>query len=152
MSQRVQSHIFIPKLQVNLVPAHNPYYLTYTLFSRVYPCSAWCLVPACNFTCAWNFSLAIRAHMYHHQAPRTQHGFGRWRRWMEVQIMGLDRRCHFRNRWCCGDVRRTKINAHTPTQNSVWANVLTRFSQVHAGRRPIRERRDAFASFDRSSV
>ena len=72
------------------------------------------LVNAWNSSYAWNVFLVIRARIATLEAKRTQHGFGREQRRIEVQIMGFYKRRRSQNRWCVGRVRGTKLNAHTP--------------------------------------
>ena len=61
-------------VSVNLLPIHT------NLYSYVY--RAWYeLVPACNSSSSWNPALASRAHIYHHQASRTQK-----RRWTRAEV------------------------------------------------------------------
>ena len=121
------------------------------------------LVHGCNPGDAWNLSLVIRAHMYHHQAPRTQHGFGREQRRMEVQITGLHRHRRPRNRWYFSGVRGAKLKAHTNTPTSevriilvnkptLWAKALTIFSQAPAHRQPLHNgETSSLASLTRTS-
>ena len=77
-SQRVRIHIFIRMLQVNLVPVHPIYDLTsyiYSVLSYIV-LGTWYepVIPVKSEGFPGNYST------YHHQAPRTQHGFGREQR------------------------------------------------------------------------
>ena len=55
------------------------------------------IVPACNPSNA-----CVNESTHHHEAPRTQNGFGRGQRWMQGIIRGLHRRHKGRNRFRVG--------------------------------------------------
>ena len=116
--------------------------------------SAWYLVPGTTSLLSYQSVIPVtpgeNLRRYHHQAPRTQTGFGCEQRWMAGILRGLHRRHHGRNRFRVGGVRGPNLNAHTRIHGytgevriiklnkpTLWANVLGIFSQALARRRPL---------------